>query len=88
MFRAGFVTKKALAEWQDIPSFLPVFQFHEKHSAVIRTSYPNKILPCIAEFDMHQDPVIRALMSVRQLLCSWQAITREHAMSTRPAGLE
>ncbi|EKY3117424.1 hypothetical protein SMY46_000853 [Cronobacter turicensis] len=67
MFRAGFVTEKALAEWQDIPSLLPVFQFHEKHSAVIRTSYPNKILPCIAAFDMHQDPVIRALMSVRQL---------------------
>ncbi|MBP2198724.1 hypothetical protein [Pantoea cypripedii] len=67
MLNPGFVTSRALAQWQDIPVFLPQFQFHEKHQTVIKTHSPEKILPLIAEFDMQQDAVIRLLMSVRQL---------------------
>ncbi|MFO6300422.1 hypothetical protein [Rahnella selenatireducens] len=67
MLNPGFVTSKALATWQDIPVFLPQFQFHEKHQTVIKTNSPEKILPLIAEFDIQQDAVIRRLMSLRQL---------------------
>ena len=67
MLNPGFVTRKALASWQDIPVFLPQFQFHEKHQTVIKTHSPEKILPLIAEFDIQQDTVIRLLMSLRQL---------------------
>lgn len=66
MLNPGFVTRKALAEWQDAPVFLPQFQFHEKHQAVIDTTCPEKILPLVAEFDIQQDAVVRLLMSVRQ----------------------
>lgn len=65
MLNPGFVTSKALATWQDIPVFLPQFQFHEKHQTVIKTNSPEKILPLIAEFDIQQDAVIRRLMSLR-----------------------
>lgn len=34
MLNPGFVTSKALAQWQDIPVFLPQFQFYEKHQTV------------------------------------------------------
>ena len=67
MLNPGFVTSKALAQWQDTPVLLPQFQFHEKHRAVIKTHLPEKILPLVAEFDIQQDAVIRLLMSVRQL---------------------
>lgn len=63
----GFVTQKARADWQDVPSHLPHFQFHERHSIVIRTPHPDKILPAVANFDIQQDAVISALMSVRKL---------------------
>jgi hypothetical protein len=67
MLNPGFVTRKALALWRDVPAFLPQFQFHEQHRAVIHTSNPENILPLIASFDVQQDPVIRRLMSLRQL---------------------
>ncbi|MFU0922050.1 hypothetical protein [Kluyvera sichuanensis] len=67
MLNPGFVTRRALAQWQDIPVFLPQFQFYEKHQTVIETHSPEKILPIIANFDIQQDTVIRFLMSVRQL---------------------
>ncbi|WP_337008476.1 hypothetical protein [Pantoea sp. AS142] len=67
MLNPGFVTSRALAHWQDIPAFLPQFQFHEKHQTIIRTQSPEKILSLVAEFDIQQDTVIRLLMSVRQL---------------------
>lgn len=67
MLNPGFVTSRALAQWQDIPVFLPKFQFHEKHQIVINTHSPEKILPLVAQFDIQQDAVIRRLMSVRQL---------------------
>ncbi|KHD99251.1 hypothetical protein NL54_21900 [Pantoea stewartii] len=67
MLNLGFITKKALAGWQDVPVFLPQFQFYEKHRAVVYTDQPEKILPRVAEFDIQQDAVIRLLMSVRQL---------------------
>ena len=51
MLNPGFVTRKALAQWQDIPVFLPQFQFHEKHQTVIKTHSPEKILSLIATFD-------------------------------------
>lgn len=66
MLNPGFVTRKALAQWQDIPVFLPQFQFHEKHQAVINTACPERILPLVAKFDLQQDAIIRLLMSVRQ----------------------
>ena len=52
MLNPGFVTRKALANWQDVPAFLPQFQFHEKHQMVIHTSHPENILPLIANFDI------------------------------------
>ena len=52
MLNPGFVTRKALAQWQDIPVFLPQFQFHERHQTVIKTHSPEKILPLIATFDI------------------------------------
>lgn len=67
MLNPGFVTSKALAQWQDIPVFLPQFHFYEKHQTVIKTNSPERILPLVAEFDIRQDAVIRLLMSVRQL---------------------
>ncbi|MCK6906072.1 hypothetical protein [Enterobacter pseudoroggenkampii] len=67
MLNPGFVTRKALAQWRDVPAFLPQFQFHEKHRAVILTAHPENILPLIANFDVRQDAVIRRLMSLRQL---------------------
>jgi hypothetical protein len=67
MLNPGFVTRKALAQWRDVPAFLPEFQFHEKHQAVIHTTHPENILPLIANFDVRQDAVIRRLMSLRQL---------------------
>ncbi|HEJ7645718.1 hypothetical protein QRD21_24530 [Klebsiella michiganensis] len=67
MVNPGFVTRKALAGWYDVPAFLPQFQFYEKHSALIETNSPEKILPLVTEFDIQQDPVIRLLMFVRQL---------------------
>lgn len=47
MLNPGFVTRKALANWQDVPAFLPQFQFYEKHQTVIHTSHPENILPLI-----------------------------------------
>ena len=67
MLNPGFVTRKALANWQDVPAFLPQFQFYEKHQTVIHTSHPENILPLIANFDIRQDAVIRRLMSLRQI---------------------
>ena len=67
MLNPGFVTRKALAQWQDVPAFLPQFQFHEKHRTVIHTAHPEHILPLIANFDVRQDAVIRRLMALRQL---------------------
>ena len=67
MLNPGFVTRKALAQWKDVPAFLPQFQFHEKHLTVIHTSRPENILPMIASFDVRQDAVIRRLMSLRQI---------------------
>ncbi len=67
MLNPGFVTRKALAQWQDVPTFLPQFQFHEKHRTVIHTAHPIHILPLIANFDVRQDAVIRRLMALRQL---------------------
>ncbi|MGY6029236.1 hypothetical protein [Phytobacter sp. AG2a] len=67
MLNPGFVTSKALAQWQDIPFFLPQFQFYEKHQIVIKTNLPERILPLVAEFDIQEDAVIRLLMSVRQI---------------------
>lgn len=63
----GFVTKKALTDWQNIPQYLLHFHFYERHRAVIRTSSPEKILPAIADYDIQQDAIIKTLMSVRQL---------------------
>ena len=67
MLNPGFVTHKALSHWRDAPVFLPQFQFHEKHRTVIHTAHPETILPLIAHFDVRQDPVIRRLMSLRQI---------------------
>ncbi|MGX9828528.1 hypothetical protein [Enterobacter roggenkampii] len=67
MLNPGFVARKALAQWQDVPAFLPQFQFHEKHRTVIHTAHPEHILPLIANFDVRQDVVIRRLMFLRQL---------------------
>lgn len=67
MLNPGFVTRKALAQWQDVPAFLRQFQFHEKHRTVIHTAHPENILPLIANFDVRQDAVIRRLMALRQL---------------------
>ena len=67
MLNPGFVTRNALANWQDAPVFLPQFQFHEKHRTVIHTAHPEHILPLIANFDVRQDVVIRRLMFLRQL---------------------
>lgn len=67
MLNPGFVTSRALTQWQNIPIFLPQFQFYEKHKAVIKTYSPEKILPLVAGFDIQQDAVIRLLMSVRQI---------------------
>lgn len=67
MLNPGFVTSRALAQWQNIPIFLPQFQFYEKHQTVVKTHAPEKILPLIAEFDIQKDAVIRLLMSVRQI---------------------
>lgn len=63
----GFVSKNRLANWNGASPHLPDFQFHEKHRAVIKTTHPEKIMPLIMAFDIEQDRVIRALMSVRQL---------------------
>lgn len=63
----GFVTRKNLADWQNAPAYLPHFQFYERHSAIVRTAFPEKILPVIARFDIQQDVVVQTLMSVRQL---------------------
>ncbi|AEN64725.1 hypothetical protein Entas_1989 [Enterobacter soli] len=67
MLNPGFITRKALAEWQDAPVFLPQFQFHEKHRTIIHTTSPEIILPLIAQFDVQQDAVIRRLMSLRKI---------------------
>ena len=67
MLNLGFVTRKALSQWEDIPVVLPQFQFYEKHQTVINTNSPEKILPLVSGFDIQQDAVIRLLMSVRQL---------------------
>lgn len=63
----GFVTKKALIRWENRPCYLQNFQFYERHSAVIKTTSPEKILPIIADYDIQQDSVIKTLMAVRQL---------------------
>lgn len=63
----GFVTKNALADWQNVPLYLPNFQFHERHRTTITTAYPEKILPAIAGYDIQQDIVIKTLMAVRKL---------------------
>ncbi|WP_024552716.1 hypothetical protein ACP26C_09160 [Franconibacter helveticus 513] len=67
MLNPGFVTRKALAQWQDIPLLLPQFQFYEKHQTIIKTNSPERILALVTDFDIQQDAVIRLLMSVRQL---------------------
>ncbi|OAT19950.1 hypothetical protein M979_0999 [Buttiauxella noackiae ATCC 51607] len=67
MLALGFVTQKALADWQNTPLYMPHFQFYERHSTTIRTTHPEKILPAIADYDIQQDFLIKTLMSVRQL---------------------
>lgn len=63
----GFVRSNDLTDWQNAPSYLPQFQFYERHRAIIRTACPEKILSVIARFDIQQDVVVKTLMSVRQL---------------------
>ena len=63
----GFVRSKDLFDWQNAPTYLPHFQFYERHDAIIRTATPEKILSVIARFDIQQDVVVKTLMSVRQL---------------------
>ncbi|HDR2788904.1 MULTISPECIES: hypothetical protein [Enterobacter] len=82
MLNPGFITRKALAEWQNAPVFLPQFQFHEKHRTVIRTASPENILPFIATFDVQQDAVIRKLMSLRQFPQKFLHNQQAHATSS------
>ncbi|MGY2796154.1 hypothetical protein ACVWV0_000330 [Ewingella americana] len=63
----GFVTKKALTGWLNVPEYMPNFQFYERHRATITTPHPEKILSAVADYDIQQDFIIRTLMSVRQL---------------------
>lgn len=81
MLNPGFVTRNALANWQGAPVFLPQFQFHEKHRTVIHTTHPETILPLIANFDVRQDPVIRQLMSLRQLPRKLMRNTQDNSIS-------
>lgn len=85
MLNPGFITRKALAEWQDAPVFLPQFQFHEKHRTVIHTTCPENILPLIAKYDVQQDTVIRQLMSLRQF--PQKFLRNQQAHSTSRFGL-
>ncbi|MEQ9918628.1 hypothetical protein ABRQ01_18355 [Pectobacterium aroidearum] len=81
----GFVTKKALTDWQNKPLYLPQFQFYERHRTVISTTTPEKILPAIADYDAQQDVIVKTLMSVRQLP---QKLRRHKSESaTSPFGL-
>ena len=67
MISLGFVSKKMLTNWNGTSPHLPDFQFHEKHSTLIKTNYPEKIMSLIKTFDLEQDVVIRRLMSIRKL---------------------
>jgi len=82
MLNPGFVTSRALTQWQNIPIFLPQFQFYEKHQAVIKTYSPEKILPLVAGFDIQQDAVIRLLMSVRQIPQNFGVIDHPSRLKT------
>ena len=82
MLNPGFITSKALSQWQDIPVFLPQFQFYEKHQTVIKTNSPERILPLVAEFDIQQDAVIRLLMSVRQIPQKFRRSKRPRAVNS------
>ena len=77
----GFVPGKRLTNWQNAPTYLPHFQFYERHDAIIRTACPEKILSVIARFDIQQDVVVKTLMSVRQLP------QRLHQKQVTPFGL-
>lgn len=81
----GFVTQKALTDWQNKPLYLPQFQFYEQHRTVINTTCPEKILPAIAGYDVQQDVIVRTLMSVRQLPQKLRRHTSGSA--TNPFGL-
>ncbi|MEH0886166.1 hypothetical protein [Enterobacter sp. UNJFSC 003] len=85
MLNPGFVTRKALAAWQDIPTFLPQFQFHEQHRTIVHTTRPDAILPLIAEFDVQQDTVIRWLMSLRQI--PQKFLRHQHIQATSNFGM-
>lgn len=67
MISLGFVSKKMLTNWNGVSHHLPDFQFHEKHSTLIKTNHPEKIMSLIKAFDLEQDVVIRRLMSIRKL---------------------
>jgi uncharacterized membrane protein YfbV (UPF0208 family) len=63
----GFVSNKDLLDWHNVPHSLPHFQFYENHRIVVKTAFPEKILPAVANFDIQKDAVVKILMSVRQL---------------------
>jgi hypothetical protein len=85
MLALGFVSRNALADWQNRSLYLPDFQFYERHRTVITTRHPEKILPAIADFDIQQDAIISALMSVRQL--PQKLRRRQSTTASRPFGL-
>jgi hypothetical protein len=62
MLNPGFVTRKALAQWQDVPAFYLSSSFMKNTERSFTLRIPEHILPLIANFDVRQDVVIRRLM--------------------------
>lgn len=63
----GFISAQACRHWQDASPFLPVFSFHEKHQSAPLNALPESIIHAVQTLDMHEDPLIKHLLALRQL---------------------
>lgn len=51
----------------ELSYWLPAVHFHERHDATMSTASPAHIIAALKSFNIQQDPVVRTLMSLRQL---------------------
>ena len=63
----GYVSKRECQQQEGATPYLPSFSFYEKHLSPPVDGSPEAIIQAVLALDMEEDPVIRRLLSLRQL---------------------
>ncbi|WP_085694862.1 MULTISPECIES: DUF2867 domain-containing protein [unclassified Pseudomonas] len=63
----GIIPSRAVAPWISPSPFLPTFQFYECHESGTILASPERIIDAVCAFDMREDCVVNALLSLREL---------------------